>query len=163
MRRALEMFQYSPTILLHLPDSLLQIAQCPIVRCAGAPDGWAIGNVADVVLARRFVYAAVEYSGRPECSPQYYQLLEREEARQEQLLLSRHGSPTAVSADSSETCKSDPDEFDAMADLCADLMTFDLLASVYPLYWDQRLEEYKEMGWLFGRPDFLCPGCGSAI
>ncbi|KZT09662.1 uncharacterized protein LAESUDRAFT_674547 [Laetiporus sulphureus 93-53] len=48
----------------HLPSSLVRLAQSPIVRRPGIPppdSGWsAVGNVKEVVLARRFVYAALE-------------------------------------------------------------------------------------------------------
>lgn len=48
--------------LAHLPPALIRIAQCPIVRRPGpAQDGWyPTGNVKEVVLARRLVYAAIE-------------------------------------------------------------------------------------------------------
>ncbi|KZT64991.1 hypothetical protein DAEQUDRAFT_567256 [Daedalea quercina L-15889] len=51
-----------PNILSHLPPALVQIAQCPIVRRPGtAVDGWyPAGNVKEVVIARRLVYAALE-------------------------------------------------------------------------------------------------------
>ncbi|KAI1792725.1 hypothetical protein LXA43DRAFT_918496 [Ganoderma leucocontextum] len=82
---ALELWTRKRSILAHLPPSLLAIAQSPIVRSAGAPGGWAIGNVADVVLARRFVYAAVEHGGPPQHSAKFFELLKRERARQEDI------------------------------------------------------------------------------
>ena len=82
---ALALWTRPRTILEHLPPALLAIAQCPIVRTPGAPHGWAIGNVADVVLARRFVYAAVEHGGAPERSAKFLELLRRERARMEDL------------------------------------------------------------------------------
>lgn len=80
---ALELWTRKPSILAHLPPALLLIAQCPILRRSGASGGWAIGNVADVVLARRFVYAAVEYDGAPERSARFLELLRRDAARLE--------------------------------------------------------------------------------
>ncbi|KAM5546059.1 hypothetical protein V8D89_000185 [Ganoderma adspersum] len=80
---ALELWTRKRTILAHLPPALLLIAQGPIVRRSGAPAGWAIGNVADVVLARRFVYAAVEHDGPPERSARFLELLRRDAARWE--------------------------------------------------------------------------------
>lgn len=51
-----------PAVLAHLPPALIRLAQCPIVRRPGpAQDGWLpAGNVKEVVLARRLVYAAIE-------------------------------------------------------------------------------------------------------
>lgn len=62
--------------LAHLPPALVRIAQCPIVRRPGpARDGWyPAGNVKEVVLARRLVYAAIERDfmddGWPAMGPQ---------------------------------------------------------------------------------------------
>ena len=82
---ALALWTRPRAILEHLPPALLAIAQCPVVRTPNAPHGWAIGNVADVVLARRFVYAAVEHNGAPERSAKFLELLRRERARTEDL------------------------------------------------------------------------------
>ena len=66
----------SPHVLSPLPHALVQLAQCPIVRRPGPPaDGWLpAGNVREVVLARRLVYAAIEGEridvGAPALSPQ---------------------------------------------------------------------------------------------
>ena len=67
--RPLKLFRRSPEIIEHLPPALLTIAQYPIFRSAGVPDGFAIGSVADAVLARRFVYTAVDHDGPPGRSP----------------------------------------------------------------------------------------------
>ena len=82
---ALELWTRKPSILAHLPPALLLIAQCPILRRSGASGGWAIGNVADVVLARRFVYAALAHRGAPEAGIQFRALGERERGRREEL------------------------------------------------------------------------------
>ncbi|TFY61885.1 hypothetical protein EVJ58_g4230 [Rhodofomes roseus] len=49
-------------VIADLPPALICISQCPIVRRPGpAQDGWTpAGNVKEVVLARRLVYAAFE-------------------------------------------------------------------------------------------------------
>ncbi|RPD60663.1 hypothetical protein L226DRAFT_541065 [Lentinus tigrinus ALCF2SS1-7] len=157
---ALEMFGRSPLILAHLPPSLLSIAQSPIARCSGAPHGWAIGNVADVALARRFVYTAIEHSGRPEAP-----------------------APTTSNTTTTNTTTAGgfpqllqlADDLEAFAwldtedgvaqleALCAGLEGFDLLASVYTPYWERRWEGFVEMQALLGGPAFVCPECGSAI
>ena len=85
VHEALELWGRPGTVLSHLPPSLLAIAQSPIVRCSGAPNGWAIGNVSDVVLARRFVYSAIEHNGPVVATSKWFELLRREHTRQEDL------------------------------------------------------------------------------
>ncbi|RDX52381.1 hypothetical protein OH76DRAFT_1470354 [Lentinus brumalis] len=143
--RALEMFDHSPIIVAHLPPSLLAIAQSPIVRCAGAPDGWAIGNVADVVLARRFVYAAIDHSGPPEATEAFRCLLQFQD-------------DSAPYAEISEEA-----EYAMVQRLVDGLEGFDLLASVHAPYWERRWRQFVEMQVLFEGPAFECPQCKSAI
>ncbi|TFK85843.1 hypothetical protein K466DRAFT_173592 [Polyporus arcularius HHB13444] len=143
--RALELFDHSPIIVAHLPPSLLAIAQSPIVRCAGAPDGWAIGNVADVVLARRFVYAAIEHSGPPEATEAFRCLLQFQD-------------DSAPYAEISEEA-----EYAMVQRLIDGLEGFDLLASVHAPYWERRWRQFVEMQVLFEGPAFECPQCKSAI
>ena len=147
--QALELFQHSPSIVMHLPESLTRIAQCPIVRHAGAPNGWAIGNVADVVLARRFIYAAIEYSGNPGHSPKYQDMADRYEARLENKL-------------GFETDRDEP-ELEGLQRLCEELSEFSLLATVYNPYWDKRWEEYEKRGVELDGPAYICPQCRNAI
>ncbi|OBZ76774.1 hypothetical protein A0H81_03975 [Grifola frondosa] len=60
LAEAIQTMGISPKVLEHLSEDLVTIAQCPIVRYAGHEEGgWAIGNVKDVVLARRFVHLAL--------------------------------------------------------------------------------------------------------
>ncbi|PIL28890.1 hypothetical protein GSI_08936 [Ganoderma sinense ZZ0214-1] len=97
VNEALEFWTRERTILAHLPPALLAIAQAPIVRRSGVPGGWAIGNVADVVLARRFVYAALEHDGAPERSAKFLELLRRDAARWEDVIWlerRRQGGPS---------------------------------------------------------------------
>ncbi|KAI0704203.1 hypothetical protein C8T65DRAFT_654204 [Cerioporus squamosus] len=142
---ALEMFGHSTMIVAHLPPSLLAVAQSPIVRCSGAPDGWAIGNVADVVLARRFVYAAIEHSGPPEATEAFRCLLQSQE----------DASPSAEVSQAAERTM--------IEQLIEGLEGFDLLASVHAPYWERRWRQFLEMQVLLEGPAFECPQCKSAI
>lgn len=151
---------------MHLPDSLLDIAQCPIVRYAGAPDGWAIGNVSDVVLARRFIYAAIESGGRPEYSVKFTSMVERYHTRMENKFWTD---------DTGDTIMVEVDEIDALKFLCQDLMEFGLLASVWEPYWEDRRQQFMQArellnspqcmqaGEPLNRPQFVCPSCRNAI
>ncbi|KAI0357744.1 hypothetical protein OH77DRAFT_1450282 [Trametes cingulata] len=158
LREALKMLDRSPDIIAHLPSSLIAIAQLPIVRCAGVAAGFAIGNVADVVLARRFVYAAVQNSGRPEDNPKFSALLTHQDARMEK----HHARGRALFWPDSDD-EEDEDVLGYLQQLCEELDEFALLASPRPEYWDQREAEYKALEALFEGPDFLCPQCRSAI
>ncbi|KAI0634559.1 hypothetical protein C8Q77DRAFT_1157366 [Trametes polyzona] len=53
LSEALELLSRSPAIIGHLPPGLLVVAQSPIIRFPNGPDEFAVGNVSDVVLARR--------------------------------------------------------------------------------------------------------------
>ncbi|TBU57894.1 hypothetical protein BD310DRAFT_928206 [Dichomitus squalens] len=192
VHEVLELWGRHRSILSHLPPSLLTIAQSPIVRCSGASNGWAIGNVADVVLARRFVYAAIEHDGAPEASEKWYELLKRERARQEDLFWLTQGR--TIDVDIAMNCERDheihqpgghelrgglwdglqtgtagegistqPDEVTALEGLCEDLAQFDLLASVYVPYWERRAREFEAAAELLSGPAFVCPQCRSAI
>ncbi len=233
---ALDLWTRKRSILTHLPPALLAIAQAPIVRCSGASRGWAIGNVADVVLARRFVYAAVEHNGPPERSAKFLELLAREMARQEDVFESwrarrrqavvetadadvimmdvdggagiarrrdyeqrrRQGSSTTTtwgglwggmdlredsecgdgdgnseegtaamltSTGKGKGAEWEPDEISAMEALCEDLGQFELLASPYAWYWEERGRQFEvaAAAGLLDGPDFVCPQCRSAI
>ncbi|KAI0752560.1 hypothetical protein C8Q80DRAFT_1146905 [Daedaleopsis nitida] len=179
--RALELFQHEESTIMHLPHSLVNIAQCPIVRSSGAPNGWAVGNVADVVLARRFVYAAIEHRGRPEHSQSYRDLVDRYDRHIKDWLwsLRLRTSPPGTSdgrgsqgefgldagtMDVDAVWQPDRDiEMDALERLCEDLTAFGFLATVYPLYWDQRWREFQEMDEVMNNAAFICPQCRSAI
>ncbi|KAI0366548.1 hypothetical protein BV20DRAFT_1002180 [Pilatotrama ljubarskyi] len=157
---ALLMLDRSPDIVAHLPPSLLAIAQSPIVRCSGAPAGFAIGNVADVVLARRLVYAAVQNSGSPERDPHFASLLVREAARVERLAARARDPFWSESMDGDD---GEEDVLGYLERLCEELDGFALLASPRSAYWEQRESEYKELGGLFEGPAYLCPHCRGAI
>ena len=73
----LEPFGYPTHTFDHLPVALVSIAQCPIVRIAGGPGNWPLGNVADVVAARRLVYTALAHRGAVERSEAYKTIKER--------------------------------------------------------------------------------------
>ncbi|KAH9903218.1 hypothetical protein C8Q73DRAFT_43671 [Cubamyces lactineus] len=143
---ALRMLNRSPEIIAHLPASLLAIAQSPIIRCAGAPAGFAIGNVADVVLARRFVYTAVLNRGDPRASAKLMELLVREQMRE--------SVPFWTGIEES-SC----DVVAHLQELAEQLEDFGTLASPYEKYWDRRMEEYKGLVELFAGPAFKCPQC----
>ncbi|KAI0634564.1 hypothetical protein C8Q77DRAFT_1055715 [Trametes polyzona] len=53
LSEALELLSRSPAIIGHLPPGLLAVAQSPIIRFSNGPKELAVGNVSDVVLARR--------------------------------------------------------------------------------------------------------------
>ncbi|KAI8996685.1 hypothetical protein BD414DRAFT_455692 [Trametes punicea] len=147
---ALLMLDRSPDIVAHLPQSVLVIAQRPIVRCSGAPAGFAIGNVSDVVLARRLVYAAVQNSGNPASTDRFAELLQREQARSDHVLW-----PGAEEDDA---------EFSArIARLGEEMDELGLLATPYERYWERRKEEYEALEELFEGPALVCPKCRGAI
>ncbi|KAI0329779.1 hypothetical protein GY45DRAFT_1304152 [Cubamyces sp. BRFM 1775] len=150
IHEALLMLDRSPEIIAHLPASLLAIAQSPIIRCAGAPAGFAIGNVADVVLARRFVYTAVLNSGDPRMSAKFAELLVREQV---------HESVPFWTGIEESSC----DLVAHWQELTKELEEFGTLASPYEKYWDRRVEEYKGLVELFNGPAFKCPQCQGAI
>ncbi|KAI0772998.1 hypothetical protein BD413DRAFT_612463 [Trametes elegans] len=156
VHRALDLLGRSPDILAHLPESLLRIAQMPIVRCAGAPFGLAVGNVADVVLARRLVYAAVQHGGLPERDPRFFGLLMREQVRDSARVGTRLACGLMSPAEEEE-------EVAHLEALCDELAGFETLALPYNPYWDRREEVYKAMGWMFEGLPFVCPQCRGAI
>lgn len=142
-------------IVKHLPPGLCAIAQSPIVRYPNGPNEFAIGNVSDVVLARRFVYAAVQHHGPPAASTRFDGLRVRvlvQETEQEKRLFTG--------------TKSAEDECGYIAfleDLCRELEEFGLLASPRLSYWEAKSREYAAMEGLLSGPAFLCPQCHGAI
>ncbi|KAJ8488571.1 hypothetical protein ONZ51_g3483 [Trametes cubensis] len=147
---ALRMLDRSPEIIAHLPASLLAIAQSPIIRCAGAPAGFAVGNVTDVVLARRLVYTAILNHGDPQASTKFAELLAREQM---------HESMPFWTGIEESSC----DVVAHLRELTAGLEGFGTLASPYGKYWDRRMEEYKILADLFSGPALKCPQCQGAI
>ncbi|CDO77753.1 hypothetical protein BN946_scf184993.g16 [Trametes cinnabarina] len=163
---ALVMLDRSPEIVAHLPSSLLAIAQCPIVRCGGAPQGFAIGNVADVVLARRLVYAAVQNSGDPACTNAFQALLRQ--TRPFTPPVSEEPVTTAFWASmqtvvQSEFVESESEFVTRIAKLGMMADELGLLATPYVPYWDRREREYREVEELLGGSGFVCPKCRGAI
>ncbi|KAI9069051.1 hypothetical protein FKP32DRAFT_1641437 [Trametes sanguinea] len=160
LQEALIMLDRSPEIVAHLPSSLLTIAQMPIVRCAGTSHGLAIGNVADVVLARRFVYAAVQNSGDPACTNTFLQLLARTEAV--------YPAPTmfwaSLQAAISPYLLESDDEFVArIAQVGEEVEELGLLATPYAPYWERRERTYRELQGMFSGPSLICPQCRGCI
>lgn len=123
------------------------------MRYPNGPGEFAVGNVADVVLARRFVYAAVQHSGPPDQNFQFLHLLVRLGAYQQMW----------------EACleagtKEGEDEYMTfLEDMCEELVEFGLLASPLPSYWEQKEEEYRALEAELAGPAFLCPKCRGAI
>ena len=122
------------------------------MRCSGAPDGWAIGNVADVVLARRFVYAAVEHAGDPQATEAFRALLHVQE-----------GLDASRGIDDDWFCFDTHPAVVQLEDLSEGLIGFELLASVYVPYWERRWRQFVEMQSVIQGPAFKCPQCASAI
>lgn len=150
---ALQLLGHSVDIIAHLPPGLLAIAQCPIVRYPNGPNEFAVGNVADVVLARRFVYAAVQHSGSPNNHFEFLHLLVRLGAYQQMW----------------EACldagtKEGEDEYITfLEEMCKELGELGFLASPLPAYWERKEEEYGAMDAELAGPAFLCPKCRGAI
>jgi len=157
-------------ILSHLPPALVQIAQYPIVRRPGPPqEGWsAVGNVTEVVLARRFVYAAFE-GGHPGGRLSQHlthlvglvEAMERGEMLTDVVVHGEEGNGASSSADLDQLSREDS-EIMMLQNLCVELAQYSLLASPYEPYWQRRQEELKEETWMNG-PPLICPGCRGAI
>lgn len=168
LAEAMEGMSISWTTLAHLPAALVRIAQCPIVRRPGpAQHGWsAVGNVKEVVLARRFVYAALEgcYPGGPG-----WQHLEALVARVETMA---SGETDEVLQVGDAACRNDASPGDTVSqwdrglgvlrNLCIELNDYFLLASPYLPYWEQRGRELDQETWMHS-PPLLCPMCKGAI
>ncbi|KAL7284789.1 hypothetical protein ACG7TL_002096 [Trametes sanguinea] len=171
LQKALVMLDRSPEIVTHLPPSLLAVAQLPIVRSAGAPHGFAIGNVADVVLARRLVYDAIQNSGDPACTNTFLEILARTEAfyRAPFTPPATHDPTDAAFWASLQTAISphhleSEQEFAARVALVGEeLEGLGLLATPYAPYWERREQEYRQLEALFTGPSFVCPQCRGCI
>lgn len=149
----------------HLPPALVRIAQFPIVRRPGPHHlCWrAVGNVAEVVLARRFLYAAFEglfpgghrYSGMDE-------LVKRAEELERRLQLDE--SEMLVDAEDQPGNREDILVED-LTQLCTILGEYSLLASPYLPYWEAREPSLDEEVEAMAAPPLLCPNeeCGNAI
>ncbi|EMD36739.1 hypothetical protein CERSUDRAFT_95012 [Gelatoporia subvermispora B] len=150
----------------HLPPALVAVAQFPIVRRPGPRTfGWsAVGNVSEVVLARRFMYAAFEGmcpGGRRHA--ELGKLVEQADELERRLY--------ELSTDASDDEGSHIHEWDAVIE---DLQTFvdlvvggnhTLLASPYEPYWNARQHRLEEEFTAMAVVPVLCPEseCRSAI
>ncbi|KAI0649739.1 hypothetical protein C8Q79DRAFT_997790 [Trametes meyenii] len=154
LHQALAMLGRSPSILAHLPAALLTIAQLPIVRCASAPAGFAIGNVADVVLARRLVYAAVQHNGAPSDDPRVNSLAAACAAVRENA--AQWGYADGVKDDT---------YVELLQQVCDELAVgeYATLAEPRVAYWENRIREYGQVEELFRGAAFVCPQCRAAI
>lgn len=123
------------------------------MRYPNGPGEFAVGNVADVVLARRFVYAAVQHSGSPDQNFSFLHLLVRLGAYQQMW-------EACLEAGTKE---GEEEYMTFLEDMCEELVEFGLLASPLPSYWEQKEEEYKTLETELAGPAFLCPKCHSAI
>ncbi|OBZ76345.1 hypothetical protein A0H81_03060 [Grifola frondosa] len=156
---ALASMSVDPSKLAHLPPALLNIAQCPIIRCAGYVEGgWAVGNVRDVVLARRFVYSALEGAGCGEMAHQLEQLVRKAEAYYEQAEPDGDIEMMEYDQETSETMLQDISE-----GLEEYSLSLSLVASPYPRYWERRLGEFTAVSEFFDDLPFVCPGCQNPI
>ncbi len=150
---ALQLLGHTADIVAHLPPGLLAIAQSPIIRYPNGPNEFAVGNVADVVLARRFVYAAVQHSGSPDQNFHFLQLLVRLGAYQQM-------REACLDAGTKE---GENEYITFLEDMCEELGEFGLLALPLPAYWEQKEEEYRAVEAELAGPAFLCPKCRGAI
>ncbi|KAI0672133.1 hypothetical protein C8Q78DRAFT_1068749 [Trametes maxima] len=172
LHEALTMLGRSPSILTHLPAALLTIAQLPIVRCPGAPAGFAIGNVADVVLARRLVYAAVQHNGAPSADPRVRSLVDACVAAQEKAAQCSFDLDFDFGfgfgsgfGDGAGSGVKDGAYVELLQRVCDELAVgeYATLAEPRVAYWEERVREYAQVGELFGGPAFVCPQCRGAI
>ncbi|KAH9925019.1 uncharacterized protein BXZ73DRAFT_50167, partial [Epithele typhae] len=153
LERLLHYFGHRPDYLGHLPTALLAVAQRPIVRAQGADGGWAIGNVADVVLARRLVYAALEHRGSFDDAVAVHMLAERHRKRVARVrAIGAARRADAVTA--------------ALNELAEDVQQMpgvEAFAVPRKEYWERRAEECRGLGALFDGVVYECPQCGNAI
>lgn len=190
LNEALSSMSISPNILSHLPPALIRIAQMPIVRCPQAGASWAIsGNLREVVLARRFVYAAFENAGVgqtwSEKINELFQLVnalqiqrddvDRNTSNEIQGSASRMMEEDSELPSATETKDTHPTQEDVLLaaerkfledlrQLCNGMSKFTLLASPYVPYWEQRQEELEAHtdSWIEG-PALICPQCHGAL
>ncbi|KAI0943579.1 hypothetical protein AcW1_002714 [Taiwanofungus camphoratus] len=166
LAEALQVMSYSPTTLAHLPPALLRIAQFPIVRRPAPPDSDCspIGNVNEVVLARRFVYAAFE-GARPdgEWAHAVEHLIKQVES------IECGGRPKLdglMNGNAEHEAKNEEDLEDEKIEVLQSIverLTEDiLLASPYLPYWEQRARELEKEELEMG-PPLVCPNCLGAI
>ncbi|KAI0819861.1 hypothetical protein BC628DRAFT_952477 [Trametes gibbosa] len=143
------------TIVAHLPPGLCTVAQSPIIRYPHGRREFATGNVSDVVLARRFVYDAVQHRGCASDSPRFGALVARvlaAETEQERRLYT-----------GTKSADEDYVYVGFLEELCVQLEEFGMLASPRKAYWEEKSRLYAEMGEVLAGPAFLCPKCRGAI
>ncbi|KAL6298969.1 hypothetical protein BKA93DRAFT_743202, partial [Sparassis latifolia] len=150
LSEALPLMDMPSDIFTHLPPSLLSIAQGPIIRqpYMGSTDGvLPFGNVVEVVLARRFIYATFEaVCAQPGGSwhSQINSLTQQVEAME-------RGDQVG-----------DLEHIKALEKVCNELAEVSLLASPYAPYWEKREQDLTIETWM-NCPPLICPKCHGAI
>ena len=131
------------TLLAHLPSMLIEVAQHPILRCAGREEYSIAGNVKEVILARRMVCQVLE--GWHRFVDEIIESLGSEEAFEDRKLddlLKVLGPGTRAYHRMSHTR---------------------ILASPYAPYWERRAERRKKLADAEGIPFLRCPRCTSVV
>ncbi|OCH86732.1 hypothetical protein OBBRIDRAFT_796893 [Obba rivulosa] len=152
--------------LAHLPPALVRVAQFPIVRRPGPRHAcWsAVGNVTEVTLARRFIYAAFEglypggrqYAEVEELVKQAGELEHR--VRGLDVDMVRDGEDQSL-------VKQENTLLDDLLELIKSLDTYTFLASPYSPYWAARELQLDEDVEAMAAPPLVCPNpdCNNAI